>query len=99
MAKVLEGGVHPDRDAQFQRITERKAEYFNAGNPVFSVDTKAKERLGQLYRKGRVRTQQGQLARLRREAVAAVRTLPFVFADSLGSEELRAFSTRLAEAH
>jgi len=57
MAKVLEGGVPPDRDAQFQRITQRKAEYFNAGNPVFSVDTKAKEHLGQLYRKGRVRTQ------------------------------------------
>lgn len=58
IAKVLEGGQSPDRDAQFQRITELKTEYFEAGNPVFSVDTKAKERLGQLYRKGRVRTQQ-----------------------------------------
>jgi hypothetical protein len=57
--KVLEGGQSPDRDAQFQRITVLKAEYLDAGNPVFSVDTKAKEHLGQLYRKGRVRTQQG----------------------------------------
>ena len=56
--KVLEGGTSPDRDAQFQRIAALKAEYLDAGNPVFSVDTKAKERLGQLYRKGRVRTQQ-----------------------------------------
>jgi anion-transporting ArsA/GET3 family ATPase len=48
---------------------------------------------------GRVRTQQGQLARLRREAVAAVQTLPFVFAERLGSEEIRAFSARLAEGH
>ena len=56
--KVLGGGEHPDRDAQFQRITEWKAEYQGAGNPVFSVDTKAKEHLGQLYRQGRVRTQQ-----------------------------------------
>jgi hypothetical protein len=58
MEKALAGGTHPDRDAQFQRITAWKAEYFAAGNPVFSVDTKAKERLGYLYRRGRVWTQQ-----------------------------------------
>jgi Rhodopirellula transposase DDE domain len=58
IAKVLEGGESPNRDAQFQRITELKAEYLDAGNPVFSVDTKAKEHLGQLYRKGRLWTQQ-----------------------------------------
>jgi anion-transporting ArsA/GET3 family ATPase len=46
---------------------------------------------------GRVRTQQAQLARLRREAVAAVSTLPFVFADALGSHHIRALSARLAE--
>jgi hypothetical protein len=58
IAKVMEGGQSPHRDAQFQRINQRKAEYFAAGNPVFSVDTKAKERLGYLYRHGRVWTQQ-----------------------------------------
>ena len=56
--KVLAGGESPDRDAQFRRIAELKAEYLDAGNPVFSLDTKAKEHLGQLYRAGRVRTQQ-----------------------------------------
>lgn len=56
--KTLAGGESPDRDAQFQRIAALKAEYLDAGNPVFSIDTKAKEHLGQLYRKGRVRTQQ-----------------------------------------
>jgi hypothetical protein len=55
--KVLEGGQSPDRDAQFLRIAELKTAYFAAGNPVFSLDTKAKERLGQLFRKGRVWTQ------------------------------------------
>jgi hypothetical protein len=45
---------------------------------------------------GRVRTQQGQLARLRRDAVAEVATLPFVFGERLGPEEIRAFATRLA---
>lgn len=57
IAKVLAGGASPDRDAQFQRIAALKAEYLDAGNPVFSIDTKAKEHLGQLYRKGRVWTQ------------------------------------------
>jgi hypothetical protein len=56
--KVLAGGRSPDRDAQFLRIAELKAEYFAAGNPVFSLDSKAKEHLGQLFRKGRVWTQQ-----------------------------------------
>jgi hypothetical protein len=56
--KVLAGGHSPDRDPQFRRIAELKAEYAAAGNPVFSLDTKAKEHLGQLFRKGRVWTQQ-----------------------------------------
>lgn len=55
--KVLEGGQSPDRDAQFLRIAELKSEYLAAGNPVFSFDTKAKEHLGRLFRKGRVYTQ------------------------------------------
>jgi Rhodopirellula transposase DDE domain len=55
--KVLEGGQSPDRDAQFQRIAELKSDYFTAGNPMFSVDTKAKEHLGQFFRAGRVYTQ------------------------------------------
>jgi hypothetical protein len=55
--KSLEGGESPHRDTQFQRIFELQIEYFEAGNPLFSIDTKAKEHLGQLYREGRVRTQ------------------------------------------
>jgi len=53
--KVLPGGASPDRDAQFLRIAELIDQYESAGNPYFSVDTKAKEFLGQLFRKGRVR--------------------------------------------
>lgn len=56
--KVLAGGHSPGRDAQFQRISELKTRYAAAGNPVFPIDTKAKEHLGQLFRKGRVWTQQ-----------------------------------------
>lgn len=55
MAKVLAGGEHEDRDAQFHRIGELIELYESEGNPWFSMDTKAKEHLGMLYRKGRVR--------------------------------------------
>jgi hypothetical protein len=55
--KVLPGGQSPDRDRPFQRLAELKGQYTAAGNPVFSMDTKAKEHLGQLFRAGRVWTQ------------------------------------------
>jgi len=53
--KALPGGESPDRDAQFCKIAQLIEEYESSGNPYFSVDTKAKEFLGQLFRKGRVR--------------------------------------------
>lgn len=53
--KDLAGGSHPQRDEQFLRIAEWIEAYEAAGNPWFSIDTKAKEFLGTLFRKGRVR--------------------------------------------
>lgn len=55
IAKVKAGGQSPDRETQFQNISQLINHYEQAGNPVFSVDTKAKELQGQLYRAGRVR--------------------------------------------
>src|SRR4051794_24626233 len=37
---------HPDRDAQFTQIARRAAQYQAVGDPVISVDTKKKERVG-----------------------------------------------------
>lgn len=54
MAKNIAGGRSPDRDAQFRRIDKLKTEYRADGNPIFSMDTKAKEFLGRLFRHGRV---------------------------------------------
>ncbi len=51
--KTKAGGSTPDRDAQFQNIADLIDAYKVAGDPVFSVDTKAKEFLGQLFRQGR----------------------------------------------
>ncbi len=53
ISKDIAGGSSPDRNAQFDRIYELIAQWESDGNPCFSVDTKAKEFLGQLYRKGR----------------------------------------------
>ena len=53
--KDLAGGEHPDRDGQFNRIADLIQQYESEGNPWFSIDTKAKEHLGKLYRKGRIR--------------------------------------------
>lgn len=54
--KDIAGGEHPDRDPQFLRIAELIQEYETFGNLWFSMDTKAKEHLGTLYRKGRARS-------------------------------------------
>ena len=54
--KDIPGGEHPDRNAQFERIAELIEQYESEGNPWFSIDTKAKEHLGKLYRKGRIRS-------------------------------------------
>ena len=40
------------RNAQFENITQLKADYVAAGNPVVSMDTKKKENLGNFYRDG-----------------------------------------------
>ncbi len=53
--KVKSGGESPDRDTQFLNIAQLIEQYKRGGNPCFSVDTKAKEFQGQLFRKGRVR--------------------------------------------
>ena len=58
ITKVLAGGHSPDRNAQFERIAEIMDEYIDIGNPVFSIDSKAKEHLGMLYRAGRAWTTQ-----------------------------------------
>ena len=41
-----------DRDAQFENISNLKAEYQASGNPIISFDSKKKEPLGNYYRPG-----------------------------------------------
>ncbi|QDT04146.1 Rhodopirellula transposase [Rubripirellula lacrimiformis] len=51
--KSIAGGQSPDRDTQFQEIDRFRSLFREAGDPVFSIDTKAKELLGTMYRDGR----------------------------------------------
>jgi hypothetical protein len=51
--KTLEGGDHPDRDAQFAHINARVGEHLAAGEPAISVDTKKKELVGPFKNGGR----------------------------------------------
>ncbi len=44
------------RNEQFENITQLKADYQAAGNPIVSMDTKKKENLGNFYRDGQLYT-------------------------------------------
>jgi transposase len=51
--KTLEGCTHPDRDAQFQYISQKTKEQLATANPAISVDTKKKELVGNYKNAGR----------------------------------------------
>ena len=51
-AKTVEGGQHPDRDAQFGYLNDQAREHLAAGDPVISVDTKKKELVGNFRNAG-----------------------------------------------
>ena len=53
LQKPREGTSHPDRDAQFQYLNRQCQEFQQRGQPVISVDTKKKERVGDFKNGGR----------------------------------------------
>jgi transposase len=58
--KTREGKQHPDRDAQFHYIAAHSQQFLAAGDPVISVDTKKKEKIGTYKNAGREYQPQGQ---------------------------------------
>src|SRR5271169_426587 len=50
--KTKESGKHPDRDAQFEYINAKVAEFQAADRPVISIDAKKKELLGEFKNGG-----------------------------------------------
>ena len=57
--KTLEGSSPPERDAQFRYINARVRQFLARGEPVLSVDTKKKERVGAFKNPGRTWRPQG----------------------------------------
>jgi hypothetical protein len=51
--KSVEGAQHPDRNAQFEKINAKAADFIKRGLPVISVDTKKKELVGNFKNAGR----------------------------------------------
>ena len=51
--KTREGSWHPDRNAQFEHINRQIQAFQQRGQPVISVDTKKKERVGDFKNGGR----------------------------------------------
>jgi len=65
-AKTMEGSKqHPDRDAQFGYIAAQAAEHMAAGEPVISVDSKKREKVGPYARPGRQWRPRGNPVRVR----------------------------------
>jgi hypothetical protein len=51
--KTTEGTQHPDRDAQFHYINKKVEDLQSKGQPVISVDTKKKEKIGNFKNEGK----------------------------------------------
>ena len=52
--KSLSTVQHKDRDKQFKKISKSRKEYELSDNPIISIDTKKVEKIGNLYRDGKV---------------------------------------------
>jgi hypothetical protein len=59
--KSLEGKQHPDRDAQFRYLRDTVQAFLDAQQPVISVDTKKKEKVGEFKNPGRQWSRQDRL--------------------------------------
>ncbi len=59
-SKSKEGRSPPERDSQFRYINEQVRRFQREGNPVLSVDTKKKERVGNFKNAGRTWRRKGK---------------------------------------
>jgi len=63
--KTLEGASHPERDAQFQHISDKIRAFQADRQPVISVDTKKKELVGDFKNQGRELRPKGEPEKVR----------------------------------
>jgi hypothetical protein len=62
--KNLEGKQHPDRDAQFRYLRDQAEAFLRTQQPVISVDTKKKEKVGEFKNPGRQWRRQDRLVNI-----------------------------------
>lgn len=60
MQRKQSTGEFKNRDKQFKNIKKMKNKFMNSPNPILSIDTKKKEKLGNLHREGEVYCIQAQ---------------------------------------
>ncbi len=60
MQRKKSTGEFKDREKQFKNIKRIKNKFMKSSNPILSIDTKKKEKLGNLHRKGEVYCTQAQ---------------------------------------
>ena len=58
--KTIEGSSSPERDEQFKYINKQVKKFIKLGEPVISVDTKKRERVGNFKNNGRTWEKKGQ---------------------------------------
>ena len=58
-SRAQEGRQHPERDGQFRHIAARSRGYLESGDPVISVDSKKREKVGNFGQDGRERAPAG----------------------------------------
>jgi len=63
--KTMEGTSHPDRNAQFEHINRKVAQWIEGGQPAISVDTQKKELVGDFKNSGREWHPRGQPQKVR----------------------------------
>ena len=63
--KTAEGKQHPDRNAQFEYISKYVRSYQRRGQPVISVDTRKKEKVGYFKNNGQEWHPQGHPEKVR----------------------------------
>jgi hypothetical protein len=75
--KTKEGTSHPDRNSQFEHISETVQGFLRQGQPAISVDTKKKELIGEFKNGGREWRPKGQPEPVRVHDFGKVKDVPY----------------------
>jgi len=84
--KTREGSGHPDRNAQFEYLYRKVQHFQRRGQPVISVDTKKKERIGDFKNQGQEWRPKGEPERVRVHDFGKTHVRPYGVYDQTRNE-------------